>query len=220
MRLKTVKVKTAKNRKLGSSLWLNRQLNDPYVFQSKQDGYRSRAAYKLIELNEKYRLIKPQTKVIDLGAAPGGWSQVVANILKSSGKIAAIDLLDMPEIQNVNFIQGDFCEPSTHETLKNILGDKADLILSDMAPNTTGHKATDHLRIMDLCERVFEFAKTALKEGGSVVIKIFQGGAEPEILNSIKKNFEIVKHHKPPASRKDSSEMYLVAIGYKGTKDE
>lgn len=215
MRLKTTKVKTARNRSTSSTQWLNRQLNDPYVFMSKAEGYRSRAAYKLIEINQKYHILKPTSWVIDLGAAPGGWSQVAANITKNTGKIIAIDLLEMPEIKDVIFFQGDFCELENQHKIISLLNGKADLVMSDMAPNTTGHKTTDHLRIMDLCERVFSFASLALKTGGAIIIKIFQGGAEGHILTEIKKNFTSVKHYKPASSRKDSSEIYLVATGYK-----
>ena len=218
MRIKTTKVKTAKNRSISSTQWLNRQLNDPYVIQSKQDGYRSRAAYKLLDINEKYNLIRSNHFIIDLGAAPGGWSQVAANITKNIGKVVAIDLLEMPEIKDVVFMQGDFCNPQNHEKLISIIGGKVDLILSDMAPNTTGHKTTDHLRIMDLCERVFEFAKIAIKTNGALVIKIFQGGAELSVLSEIKKHFASVKHYKPLSSRKNSSEIYLVAQGYRDNK--
>ncbi len=219
MRLKTTKVKTAKNRSTSSTKWLNRQLNDPYVVLSKAEGYRSRAAYKLLEINKKYNLIKSNSSIIDLGAAPGGWSQVAANITKNTGKIIAIDLLDMPEIKDVVFFKGDFCEPENQDKIIFLLNGKADLVMSDMAPNTTGHKATDHLRIMDLCERVFYFAKFALKTGGSIIIKIFQGGAEAHVLSEIKKSFISVKHYKPEASRKDSSEIYLVATGYKNLEE-
>ncbi len=216
MRLKTTKVKTAKNRSTSSTQWLNRQLNDPFVIQSKIDGYRSRSAYKLVEIDEKYKILKKNLRVIDLGAAPGGWCQVIASKLNSSGKILAVDLLEMDEILGVDIMQGDFCDPEIQKNLIDKLAGKADLILSDMAPNTTGHKATDHLRIMDLCERVFYFAKNTLNQGGTIVIKIFQGGAESQILALIKKDFSVVKHYKPESSRKDSSEIYLVATGFRG----
>lgn len=215
MRLKVTKVKTAKSRSLSSSEWLNRQLNDEYVIQSKKDGYRSRAAYKFREIDDKYRLVKPNFKVVDLGAAPGGWSQILSERIGKKGKIIAIDLIDIPPIDQVEFFQGDFCDPENVNLLTEKLEGKANLILSDMAPNTTGHKATDHIRIIDLCERVFDFAYNVLEEEGSVVVKIFQGGTQTELLSKIKKNFKEVKHFKPESSRKDSSEMYLVALGYK-----
>jgi 23S rRNA (uridine2552-2'-O)-methyltransferase len=216
MRLKSTKVKTAKNRSLSSSEWLRRQLNDEYVILSKKEGYRSRAAYKLIEINNKFSFLKLGQKIVDLGAAPGGWSQVASNIIGKNGKVIAIDLLDIPSIDNVDFIQGDFCSSDSVEKLLSMLNGKANIILSDMAPNTTGHKTTDHLRIMDLCERVFEFAKTCLEIDGTLVIKIFQGGATSSVLSEIKKSFKDVKHFKPEASRKESSEVYLVARGYRG----
>jgi 23S rRNA (uridine2552-2'-O)-methyltransferase len=215
MRLKSTKVKTAKKRTLSSSEWLRRQLNDEFVILSKKDGYRSRAAYKIIEIDKKFSIIKQGQKIVDLGAAPGGWSQVASQIIGKKGKVIAIDLIDIPSIDNVEFIQGDFCLPENILKLQSMLNGKADLILSDMAPNTTGHKSTDHLKIIDLSERVFEFAKECLNEDGSLVIKIFQGGASSEILTLIKKSFREVKHFKPESSRKESSEIYLVAKGFR-----
>ncbi|NDB83103.1 MAG: RlmE family RNA methyltransferase [Alphaproteobacteria bacterium] len=214
MRSKSVKVKTAKNRSISSTAWLRRQLNDEYILKAKSDGYRSRAAYKLLEIDAKFSLIKSSSFIIDLGAAPGGWSQVLSNKIGEKGKIVAIDLLEMPEIPSVDFIQGDFCDLDVQMQLRDILARKADVILSDMAPNTTGHKETDHLKIMDLCERVLDFADIALNIGGSIVIKIFQGGAQGDLLQRIKKSYKLVKHFKPISSRKDSSELYLIGIGY------
>ncbi|MDX1924065.1 MAG: RlmE family RNA methyltransferase [Rickettsiaceae bacterium] len=214
MRLKVTKVKTAKQRSLSSSNWLRRQLNDEYVLKAQAEGYRSRAAYKLIEINQKFRLIKRDSKIIDLGASPGGWSQVASKIVEKNGKIVAIDLIEMGPIQNVEFIQGDFCAQANLEILMQKMQSKASLILSDMAPNTTGHKATDHLRIIDLCERVVDFADLALAEGGNIVVKIFQGGAQGELTKKLKTNFDKIKYFKPESSRKDSSELYLIALGY------
>jgi 23S rRNA (uridine2552-2'-O)-methyltransferase len=216
MRQIATRVKTAKRRKISSTRWLQRQLNDEYVLLANKHGYKSRAAYKLKEINDKYHLIKPSTNALDLGAAPGGWSQVLSEVIKSKGGIISLDLLEMEEIPGVIVLQGDFCDENIVQKLKT-LQKKTDLILSDMAPNTTGHKQTDHIRIIDLCERVFLFAKDVLSDGGSVVVKIFQGGAQNELLNMVKQDFKEVKHFKPPASRKDSTEMYLIAIGYKGS---
>lgn len=215
MRLKATKVKTAKNRSLSSSLWLQRQLNDEYVVLSKKDGYRSRAAYKLIEIDEKFRIFKPNMKVVDLGAAPGGWSQVLSSKIGKKGKIIALDLIDIPSIDKVEFFQGDFRDQENIDKILEIMDGKLDLILSDMAPNTTGHKHTDHLKIIDLCERVFEFADKSLNINGTVVVKLFQGGTQSELLSDIKKKFTSIKHFKPESSRKESSEIYLIASGYK-----
>lgn len=218
-RLTSIKVKTAKSRSLSSTEWLKRQLNDPFVIQSKIDGYRSRAAYKILEINEKFNIVKPGMKILDLGAAPGGWSQVVSNITKGNGKVVAIDILEMPEVPYVTFAQKDFYAPETMSFFLETLEGKADLILSDMAPNTTGHSKTDHIRIIDLCERLFDFSCEILNLEGSLVMKIFQGGAETILLNKIKKCFREVKHFKPKASRKDSTEIYLIAKGFKMTNE-
>lgn len=214
-------IKTAKGRKISSTLWLQRQLNDPYVQRAKADGYRSRAAYKLIEMNDKFHILKPGMKVIDLGAAPGGWSQVAADIVNNGqkGLVVGVDLLEIPAISDVLTFQGDFTDASVVERLKQESGGLVDVVLSDMAPNTTGHANTDHMRIVMLCEEAYIFATEVLKEGGSFIAKVFQGGAENQLLNQIKKSFTTVKHAKPKASRSGSAELYLVATGFRKGKD-
>ncbi len=214
-----------KKRNLSSQTWLRRQINDIYVKAAKQDGYASRAAYKIIEINNKYKILKSNSKVIDLGAAPGGWSQVVAGMIfknkknNENAKLIAVDLLDITPIENVNIIKGDFTDPSVIENIKNILGgEKANLVMSDMAPNTTGSKSLDHLRIMNLVELTFIFSQEVLEKGGSMVAKVFQGGTENKLLAEIKKYFKNVSHFKPPASRKESSEIYLIATEFHNDK--
>jgi 23S rRNA (uridine2552-2'-O)-methyltransferase len=213
------RVKSARGRPIASTRWLERQLNDPYVAKARRDGYRSRAAYKLIEIDEKAHLLKPGMKVIDLGAAPGGWSQVASakvGAVHGRGKVIAIDILDMDPIPGVDFTVIDFMDDSVPDMLRAKLGGQADLVLSDMAPNTTGHKRTDHLRIMGLVETAAQFAMEVLGPGGGFVTKVFQGGAETALLADLKRAFREVKHVKPPASRADSSEMFLVATGFRG----
>ncbi|MBK9585992.1 MAG: RlmE family RNA methyltransferase [Alphaproteobacteria bacterium] len=212
------RVKTAKKRKSSSTRWLQRQLNDPYVTEAQKMGYRGRAAFKLKEIDEKAGLLKAGMLVVDLGAAPGGWCQVA---LEKKCKVVAIDLLEIDELPGVVFFQKDFMEDDAPDLLRAEifkLNDSglADVVLSDMAPNTIGHKQTDHLRIMAAVEAAYLFATEVLKPGGSFVAKVFQGGAEGEILKDMKKRFTKVKHIKPPASRKDSSEQYIVATGFKG----
>ena len=210
------RVKSAKGRKKSSTRWLERQLNDPYVKKANMDGYRSRAAYKLLDLNDKFRFLKPGMNILDLGAAPGGWCQVCAEICGGKSRIIGLDLLEMDFLSGVEFAQMDFLAEDAPEQIMDMLGgDKLDLVISDMAPNTTGHKQTDHLRIMALCEEAAAFAFEVLKPGGGFVAKVFQGGADKDLLNSLKKNFEVVKHAKPDSSRKDSSESYVVALGFK-----
>ncbi|MDP5110592.1 MAG: RlmE family RNA methyltransferase [Rickettsiaceae bacterium] len=215
---KFTEVKTAKKRKTSSTRWLKRQLNDPFVAKSKLDGYRSRAAYKLIEINNKFQILKAGTNVVDLGAAPGGWSQVAAKIIKSDAqgaknKLIAIDLLPIEGIGGVISFEKDFYEEDAKDLIIDSLnGQLADVVLSDMAANTTGHSQTDHLRIMDLCESALIFALKILKPGGHFVAKIFRGGAEGDLLEMVKHNFKKVKHFKPESSRKESSEFYLVAL--------
>lgn len=209
----TQKVKTAKKRPIGSTRWLERQLNDPYVAQAKRDGYKSRAAYKLIEMDEKFHLLKPGMKVVDLGAAPGGWTQVA--VQKTKGAVVGIDLLEMDAIPGAELLQGDFTDDEAPEKLKALLGGKADAVLSDMAPNTTGVPEVDHLRIIALCEMALDFALDVLAPGGCFVCKVRQGGTESELLALMKKHFTTVRHAKPPASRKDSAEAYVVATGFK-----
>ncbi len=222
-RHKRLKVRTAKKRKQSSTIWLKRQLNDPYVVKAKMDGYRSRATYKLLEINERFKLLKPGMTVVDLGAAPGGWSQAAAKIVKSDEQdannlVLAVDILDIEEIPGVIFIKKDFFEDDAVEVIAKAVGGKANVVISDMAANTTGHNATDHIRIMCLCEQAFNLALTILKPGGHFVAKIFRGGTETELLNKVKLNFSIVKHFKPSASRKESSEFYLIALNKKDNK--
>jgi 23S rRNA (uridine2552-2'-O)-methyltransferase len=214
-----VTVKSGCKRKLSSKLWMERQLNDPYVAQAKRDGWRSRAAYKLIEIDDKYRLLKPGQTVLDLGAAPGGWSQVAARkvgSLAGKGRVFAIDLLEMPEIPGVEFMQLDFMHESAPEKLRAMIGGGADVVLSDMAANTTGHRKTDQLRIIGLVEMAAAFAAEVLKPGGAFVAKVFQSGAEAELLAQLKRDFAVVRHVKPASSRQDSSERYLLATGFRG----
>lgn len=212
----TVRVKTAQGRKKSSTRWLQRQLNDPYVTQAKRDGYRSRAAYKLVDLNEKFHLLRPGMRVLDLGAAPGGWSQVALNIVGPQGKIVGIDLLPIDPIPGVIFFEKDFHDDDAPQILTEALGGMAQLVMSDMAANTIGHTATDHLRIMALCELAYDFALTILEPKGSFVCKVLKGGAENELLKDMKQQFEVVKHAKPKASRADSAESYVVATGFRG----
>jgi len=209
------RVKTAKGRKVGSTKWLQRQLNDPYVKRAKAEGYRSRAAYKLLELDEKYNLLRGVTAVVDLGIAPGGWSQVVR---KKAPKavVAGIDFLPVDPLDGVTILQMDFTDEAADVKLKEALGGPADLVLSDMAANTVGHPQTDHLRTMGLVELGLEFAKDVLKPGGAYVAKVLAGGTDHQLLAELKKHFSTVKHAKPPASRKDSSEWYVIAQGFKG----
>jgi 23S rRNA (uridine2552-2'-O)-methyltransferase len=222
-RHKPVKVRTAKRRNSSSNRWLKRQLNDPYVVKAKIDGYRSRAAYKLLEINERFKLLKSGMKIVDLGAAPGGWSQVAAKIVRSDeqgayNKVIAIDLLDIEEIPGVVFIKKDFFDDDAIEVITNATQGEADVVISDMAANTTGHSATDHIRIMCLCERALDLALTILRPGGHFIAKIFRGGTEKDLLNKVKLNFNVVKHFKPSASRKESSEFYLIALNRKDYK--
>jgi 23S rRNA (uridine2552-2'-O)-methyltransferase len=207
------RVKTARGRKTSSKKWLERQLNDPYVRRAQAEGMRSRAAYKLLEINEKTELLTPGQRVVDLGAAPGGWSQVAA---ARNCRVVALDLLEMDPLPGVTFLKMDFMDDGAPEALKAALGGPADLVLSDMAPNTSGHKATDHLRIMALVEAAAAFAGQILAPGGAFVAKVFQGGAEQTLLAGLKRDFSKVRHVKPPASRKESAEQYLVATGYRG----
>jgi len=214
-----VRVKTGKGRKLSSKLWLERQLNDPYVARAKREGYRSRAAFKLAEMDDKARFLKKGARVIDLGAAPGGWSQVAAMRVGAPGRgrVVAIDLLPMEPIAGVDFVQLDFLKHTAPDKLKGMLGGGADVVLSDMAANATGHRKTDHLRIMALVETAFEFAREALAPGGTFLAKVLQGGTEGALLAALKRDFATVKHVKPPASRSDSAELYLLATGFRGS---
>ncbi len=209
-------VKTARSRSNASQRWLLRQLNDPYVKAAQAQGWRSRAAFKLIELDERFKLLKPGTRVVDLGAAPGGWSQVALRTLGERGHVVALDLLPMDTLAGATILQGDFQDDATEAAVLEALGGPADLVLSDMAPNTTGHAATDHLRIMDLAALALDFAVKVLAPGGGFVAKVFQGGSEKAMLENLRRHFAQVRHAKPPASRKDSSELYVVATGFKG----
>ncbi len=209
------RLKTAKKRTASSSRWLTRQINDPYVKQAKAEGYRSRAAYKLAELDEKFALLKGVKAVVDLGIAPGGWSQIVRKQAPSA-KIVGIDLLPTEPIEGVTIFEMDFMADEAPAALEEALGEAPDLVLSDMAANTVGHKQTDHLRTMGLVETALDFAVNTLAPGGAFVAKVFAGGTDAALLTILKKNFTTVKHAKPPASRKGSSEWYVIAQGFKG----
>jgi 23S rRNA (uridine2552-2'-O)-methyltransferase len=216
-----VTVKTGGKRKLSSKLWLERQLNDPYVAQARREGLRSRAAYKLIEIDDKYHFLKPGMSVVDLGAAPGGWSQIVAKRVGAGdgrGKVVAIDLLEMPEIPGVSFAQLDFLSEDAPGKLLAMMGGRADVVLSDMAANTTGHRKTDQLRILGLVEGAAAFASDVLNPGGTFLAKVFQSGADAELLAQLKRDFASVRHVKPASSRQDSSERYLLAMGFRGQR--
>ena len=208
------RVKTARGRKLSSKLWLERQLNDPYVRRAKSEGYRSRAAFKLVELDDKFHILKPGMRVVDLGAAPGGWVQVALE--RGASQVVGVDLLEMEPITGAELMALDFTEVDAPGKVKAALGGPADVVLSDLAPWATGHKATDHLRIIALVERAAEFALETLKPGGAFVAKVFQGGAEGALLERLKHRFAKVRHAKPDASRAESAETYLVALGFKG----
>lgn len=210
----SVALKTARKRKLSSQLWLQRQLNDPYVTRSKAEGYRSRSAYKLLELDEKFSILKEGARIVDLGAAPGGWCQVA--VKRGASRIVAIDYLPVAAIPGTDILELDFLDETAPEKLKAALEGPADVVLSDMAAPTTGHKATDHLRVVALAEAALDFAIDVLAPGGAFVCKVFQGGAEGELLRRLKENFALVRHAKPKASRAESSEIYVVAANFKG----
>jgi 23S rRNA (uridine2552-2'-O)-methyltransferase len=224
-----VRVRSHKGRTPASRQWLERQLNDPYVARAKHEGLRSRAAFKLAEIDDKFHLLKPGGKVVDLGAAPGGWSQIAAQRVGAAvgeggvladmpgrGRVVAIDLLDMPAIPGVEFLHLDFLDPAAPDGLKVSLGGPADVVLSDMAANATGHRKTDHLRIMALAETAAMFAREVLRPGGTFLCKVLQGGTEAELLAGLKRDFATVKHVKPAASRPDSAELYVLALGFRG----
>jgi len=212
----TVKLRTARGRTTASQKWLQRQLNDPYVRAAQQQGLRSRAAFKLMELDDKLHLLQSGSRVIDLGAAPGGWSQVA--VKRGASTVVGVDLLPIDPVSGTTFLQGDFNDEAVQQQLRDALGGSATLVLSDMAPNTTGHTATDHLRIVALAELAFIFATEVLEPGGSFVAKVFQGGSERTILAPMKRHFATVRHAKPAASRKGSSELYVVATGFRGER--
>ncbi|MFZ3351989.1 MAG: RlmE family RNA methyltransferase [Xanthobacteraceae bacterium] len=214
------KLKPGKRRSVSSRAWLQRQLSDPYVVRAKRDGYRSRAAYKLVEIDDKFHLLKAGARVVDLGAAPGGWSEIAASRTGANGRVIALDILEMRPVAGVEFLQLDFLDATAPEQLKEMLGDKnqgkADVVLSDMAANATGHRQTDHLRIMALAEAAAAFAREVLAPGGAFLCKVLQGGTEASLLAELKRDFATVKHVKPPASRTDSAELYLLAKGFRG----
>jgi 23S rRNA (uridine2552-2'-O)-methyltransferase len=213
------KVKTAKKRTPSSTRWLQRQLNDPYVIEARKQGFRSRAAFKLIELDDRFHVLKPGLRVVDLGAAPGGWTQVAVKRVGPKGKIVAMDILEFDPVPGAICMQGDFLADDSPDRLNEALGGLADLVISDMAAPTTGHPPTDHLRIIGLVEVALHFALEVLAPGGAFVAKVFQGGTEKGLLDQLKRNFTIVRHAKPPASRKESAETYVVAMGFKGRSE-
>lgn len=215
-RTAAVRVKSAKGRKLSSTRWLQRQLNDPYVQEAKRQGYRSRAAFKLLEIDEKLHVLTTGARVVDLGAAPGGWSQVAAAKVGSNGKVVALDINPMDPLAGVTVLHQDFMADDAPEKLKAALDGPADVVLSDMAAPVTGHAQTDHLRIIALCETALEFAREVLSPGGVFIAKVFQGGTEGNLLRDMKRDFQTVRHIKPPASRKESPETYVVAAGFRG----
>jgi 23S rRNA (uridine2552-2'-O)-methyltransferase len=218
------RLKDQKRRTASSRAWLTRQISDPYVARAKREGLRSRAAFKLAEIDDRYKVLKPAARVVDLGAAPGGWSEIAARRVGTSGRVIALDILEMKPIPGVEFLQLDFLDPSAPKRLEALLGGSgagmiqatADVVLSDMAANSTGHRQTDHLRIMALAEAAADFARQVLAPGGAFLCKVLQGGTEAALLAGLKRDFSSVKHVKPPASRSDSAELYLLAQGFRG----
>ena len=216
---RALKVRVKDKRKsVSSKQWLERQLNDPYVVRARREGFRSRSAFKLIEIDDKARILKRGARVIDLGAAPGGWSQVAVKRVGPQGRVVAIDILSMDVIAGVDFVQLDFLDPTAPGKLKAMLGGAADVVLTDMAANATGHARTDHLKIMALVEAAADFAREVLNPGGSFIAKVLQGGTEASLLAALKRDYKTVKHVKPAASRADSAELYLVASGFRPAK--
>lgn len=214
-----MRVKTAGRRKASSTQWLERQLNDPYVSEAKRLGYRSRAAFKLIQLDDRFHFLKPGACIVDLGAAPGGWTQVAAARVKAAdgrGKVVGIDYLPMDTVPGATVLSGDFLAADAPDRLREALGGPADVVLSDMAAPTTGHAGTDHLRIMGLAEAAYAFAREVLAPGGTFIAKVLQGGSERTLLDALKRDFTSVRHVKPPASRAESAEVYVVAQGFRG----
>ena len=209
-----IRVKS-KRKSLSSKLWLERQLNDPYVARAKREGVRSRAAFQLTEIEDKHHVLKGGARVVDLGAAPGGWSQVAVKRVGPRGRVVGIDILPMDPIAGVEFAQIDFLDPDAPDKLRAMLGGPADVVLSDMAANATGHRPTDHLKIMALVEAAAEFASEVLEDGGSFLAKVIQGGTESALLAALKRDFATVKHVKPAASRADSAELYVLATGFR-----
>jgi 23S rRNA (uridine2552-2'-O)-methyltransferase len=211
-----VRVKTARGRSVGQVRWLQRQLNDPYVTAAKSEGWRSRAAYKLIEMDDSHRVLRRGGTIVDLGAAPGGWAQVAVQRTGPQGKVVGIDIAPMDPVPGAEIIHLDFLDPEAPDRLKAIMGGEADAVLSDMAAPATGHRQTDHMKIMALCEAALDFAREVLKPGGAFVCKVQRGGTEGLLLQAMKRDFRVVKHVKPPASRADSAEMYVLATGFRG----
>ncbi len=210
---------SGKRRSHSSRRWLQRQLNDPYVARAQREGFRARAAFKLIEIDDKYRLLKRGRRVVDLGAAPGSWSEVAAERVGAAhgtGRVIAVDLLDMAAIAGVEFLHLDFLDPRAPAAIKSVLAGPADVVLSDMAANATGHRRTDHLKIMALAQAAAEFAREVLARGGTFLCKVLQGGTEAALLDELKREFASVRHVKPAASRADSAELYLLAMGFRG----
>lgn len=216
--LKT-RVKTARKRSTSSTRWLQRQLNDPYVEKAKAAGYRSRAAFKILEIDDQHGFLTPGARVLDLGAAPGGWTQVAAERIKPDGKLVAIDILDMDPVFGADVLKLDFLADDAPERLHEALGGQADVVLSDMAASTTGHRQTDHLRTMALFEAAYDFACEVLAPGGTFLSKVFRGGTEQTLLQDMKRKFRSVRHVKPPASRPESVELYVLAQGFRGGVD-
>jgi len=215
-----VKVKSAKGRKLSSTLWLQRQLNDPYVIEAKKHGYASRAAFKLIELDDRFHFLKTGQRIVDLGAAPGGWTRVAVERVKPGNakghaQVVALDINEMEPINGATILHHDFLDEDAPALLKEVLGGPADVVMSDMAAPATGHAATDHMRIMSLCELALEFSYDVLAPGGTFLAKVLQGGTEHQMLANMKRHFKTVRHAKPPASRSDSAEMYVIATGFR-----
>lgn len=216
----SIRVKTARGRKPSSTRWLQRQLNDPYVAAAQKAGYRSRAAFKLLELDERFALLQGARRVLDLGAAPGGWSQVALAKLKPGSVIVAVDISEVEPLAGVTTLQMDALDPSSVPALRAALGGRADIVMSDMAAAATGHTGTDHLRVMALCEAAIDIAEDVLNADGAFIAKVLKGGTERELLDRLKQSFRKVRHAKPPASRADSSEVYVVAQGFRGNTEE
>jgi 23S rRNA (uridine2552-2'-O)-methyltransferase len=214
----TVKVRGTRRRKASSTQWLSRQLNDPYVAEARRLGYRSRAAFKLIELDERFHLLRPGRCVVDLGCAPGGWAQVAVARVGRRGRVVGIDVAETAPLPGATLLSADIRDPATRASLTAALGSLADIVLSDMAPPATGHAATDHLRIVALAEDAFAVASQILKPGGAFVAKVLQGGAEGPLLAALKRDFAELRHAKPPASRAESAETYVVATGFRGAR--
>ncbi|HLN24123.1 MAG TPA: RlmE family RNA methyltransferase [Patescibacteria group bacterium] len=219
-RMLNERVRTARNRTTSSTRWLQRQLNDPYVIEARRQGYRSRAAFKLTQLDDRFHFLRPGTRVVDLGAAPGGWTQVAVERVKSQttngGKVVGIDILEWDQVAGATVLVQDFLADEAPGMLKEAMGGPADVVLSDMAAPTTGHPPTDHLRIINMCEVALYFALEVLSPGGTFVAKVFKGGTERQLLELLKRSFETVRHAKPPASRAESAETYVVAMGFRG----